>query len=274
MRMSMKKKYQVFISSTYEDLVEERKEVVQAVLACNCIPAGMELFPASNRDQWDVIKGVIDDCDYYLVIVAGKYGSQGIDESGKLVSYTEMEFDYALKTDKPIIALVHRHPEIIPAYFTEKNEEAIRKLDSFRNKIMNGRVVAFWDNKDNLNTEVIKSLTNICINSPGIGWIKGDEIGCRVKDSDNLETVVIKVKSAEDAREIAEHLTNNKVVVFNCNGIDMEVAQRVIDFVSGVLFGLNGTTLQKISSYIYIATPDEKYVSNPEYDELMNLLYT
>ena len=63
------KKYQVFVSSTYEDLQMERQEVMHALLELDCIPSGMELFPAANEDQWTLIKGVIDDCDYYLVII-------------------------------------------------------------------------------------------------------------------------------------------------------------------------------------------------------------
>ncbi|HEX4136006.1 MAG TPA: DUF4062 domain-containing protein [Bryobacteraceae bacterium] len=48
----MQKRYQVFVSSTYEDLHEERREVMQALLALNCIPTGMELFPAADDDSW------------------------------------------------------------------------------------------------------------------------------------------------------------------------------------------------------------------------------
>ena len=48
----MEKRYQVFVSSTYADLQEERKTVMQALLELDCIPAGMELFPAANEDQW------------------------------------------------------------------------------------------------------------------------------------------------------------------------------------------------------------------------------
>lgn len=55
------------ISSTYEDLQDERKEVMQALLELDCIPAGMELFPASNDDQWTLIKRVIDALDELLV---------------------------------------------------------------------------------------------------------------------------------------------------------------------------------------------------------------
>lgn len=102
------KRYQVFVSSTYDDLQDERKEVMQALLELDCIPAGMELFPASSEDQWSLIKRVIDDCDYYILIIGGRYGSVGPDG----ISYTQMEFEYALKTGKPIISFVHKNTSI------------------------------------------------------------------------------------------------------------------------------------------------------------------
>lgn len=266
----MKKKFQVFISSTYEDLIEERKEVVQTILSCNCIPAGMELFPASNRTQWEVIKGVIDDCDYYLVIVAGKYGSQGEDEEGNIVSYTEMEFDYALKTNKPIIALIHKHPERIPAIYTEKSEMSCEKLNNFKRKAMSGRLVGFWDNKDNLSLAVIKSLTNICINSPGIGWIKGN--GTTVNyNNENPETIILKPENFEESTEVATYLMQNKIVSLNLENLDIDAAQRVIDFISGVVFALDGT-MQKISSYTYIMASGAINIKNPKFDDLSKII--
>ena len=69
----------------------------------------MELFPAASDDQWTLIRRVIDDCDYYVVIVAGKYGSRGAD--GR--SYTEMEFDYAVEIGKPVSTLVTTSVETI-----------------------------------------------------------------------------------------------------------------------------------------------------------------
>lgn len=63
------KKYQVFVSSTYEDLKPERQEIMHALLELDCIPSGMELFSAADEDQWSLIKGVIDDCDYYVVVI-------------------------------------------------------------------------------------------------------------------------------------------------------------------------------------------------------------
>ena len=71
----MDKRYQVFVSSTYEDLQEERREVMQALLKMNCIPTGMELFPAADDDSLTLIQRFISDCDYYIVIVGGRYGT-------------------------------------------------------------------------------------------------------------------------------------------------------------------------------------------------------
>jgi hypothetical protein len=85
------KRYQVFISSTYADLKEERRYVMQSLMEMDCIPTEMELFPATDEEQWIFIKKIIDDCDYYLLIIGGRYGS--ITDEG--ISYTEKEFDYA-----------------------------------------------------------------------------------------------------------------------------------------------------------------------------------
>src|SRR5450759_2359465 len=98
----MEKRYQVFVSSTFTDLIDERRAVMQALLELNCIPAGMELFPASTDDQWTLIQRVIDDCDYYLVIVGGRYGS--MDVQG--ISYTEREYDYADPAPQPALCRV------------------------------------------------------------------------------------------------------------------------------------------------------------------------
>ena len=126
--INMEKRYQVFVSSTYEDLQEERKEVMQALLELDCIPAGMELFPASNDDQWTLIRRIIDDCDYYIVIIGGRYGSTN--EEG--ISYTEMEYRYALSTGKPIIAFLHKNPEEIISKYVEATADGREKLQAFR----------------------------------------------------------------------------------------------------------------------------------------------
>ena len=70
----------VFISSTFEDLREERAEVQKAVLRLGCLPVGMELFPSADEDAWGYIRGEIERCDYYILIVGGRYGG-GVGDS-------------------------------------------------------------------------------------------------------------------------------------------------------------------------------------------------
>lgn len=67
--MAQKKKLQVFVSSTYEDLKEERQAAVEAILSAGHIPAGMELFAAGDQSQMAVIRRWIDESDVFLLIL-------------------------------------------------------------------------------------------------------------------------------------------------------------------------------------------------------------
>lgn len=102
----MQKKYQIFISSTYEDLKDERKKIQDTILSMYHFPIGMEMFSAGNDDQWKIIQETIDSSDYYVLIIGHRYGS--IIETGKYagISYTEKEFRYALNQKIPILAFL------------------------------------------------------------------------------------------------------------------------------------------------------------------------
>lgn len=130
--MSYSVRHQVFVSSTFTDLIEERAEVIQAIWELDCIPTGMEAFVASNENQWDVIKRVINECDYYVLIIGGRYGS--VTEGG--VSYTEKEYRYARELGIPVLAFVHGNPEGIPVGKSEKDDRLRSKLDAFRAEVM------------------------------------------------------------------------------------------------------------------------------------------
>lgn len=76
----------------------------------------------------------------------------------------------------------------------------------------------------------------------------------RMNNGSGMEVCVIKPTSVEDAREITETLLANRTVVLNLEGLDVDIAQRIIDFTSGSCFAIGGN-LQKISQYIFIITP-------------------
>lgn len=99
----MNKKLQVFVSSTYTDLIEERQAAVEAILDAGHIPAGMELFKAGNESQLKTIYKWIDESDVYMLILGGRYGSVEA-KSGK--SYTQLEYEYALNKGIPVFAVV------------------------------------------------------------------------------------------------------------------------------------------------------------------------
>ena len=169
----MDKRYQVFISSTYADLKDERSKVIQTIMEMDCIPAGMEIFPALDEDQFNFIMKVIDDCDYYIVIIGGRYGS--LSDDG--LSYTEKEFDYAIKKNIKIIALLHEHPEKIPVEKSDINPELRQKLEDFRQKAATGRLVKFWNKPEDLPGLVSLSLSKTIKTYPAIGWVRANTIG-------------------------------------------------------------------------------------------------
>lgn len=72
-------------------------------MRCGHIPAGMELFGQDNREQWKVIKQWIDESDVFLIMIKDRYGFIGRDTG---ISYTQMEFEYAMQQRKPIIKLI------------------------------------------------------------------------------------------------------------------------------------------------------------------------
>ena len=93
------------------------------------------------------------------------------------------------------------------------------------------------------------------------------------RQAPNMEVCVIKPSSVEDAREITETLLSGRTVILNLEGLDLEVAQRIIDFTSGATFAIDGN-LQKISNYIFLVTPANVDISGDLQDLLGNSLDT
>lgn len=207
----MEKKYQVFVSSTYEDLQEERKKVMEALLQMNCFPVGMEYFNASDSSQWEVIKSLIRECDYYVLIVAGRYGSIE-EESGK--SYTQKEFEYAIEQGVPVISFVHKKPELLSGIKLEDKEVNREKLELFKSCVKK-KSCKFWINADELAAQVVLGLNNEIKIHPRIGLVKADEISSAEANKELLqlkkekEYLLSRIKaieaSAPDNIEDLEH---------------------------------------------------------------------
>ena len=216
----MEKIFQIFISSTYEDLKEERQVAVQKVLECHCIPAGMELFTAQSKSQWEIIKKWIDKSDIYLLILGGRYGS--IDNDTK-ISYTEMEYDYAVKHNKPIISLVfsedylNSRSEKIKESFKRDNE----KYKLFKEKVKS-KMVKFVSNQDEMGFFLLQAIKEIQDDEDIqlTGWIRGD-----------FSKIEDKFKIGElSLNEINNYLSRIKFGHYPLHSIDMASDMSALDF--------------------------------------------
>ena len=166
----MEKKYQVFVSSTYQDLIEERDEVMKALLELDCIPSGMELFPSADEEAISYIKKVIDNCDYFISVIGGRYGTE--DATG--ISFTQMEYEYAYSNGIPIIAFVHKSPETLTANKYELDNKKRQKLTEFR-KIIEKKLCRYWTSKGELSALVSRSMVKLMKDKPQTGWIRGNK---------------------------------------------------------------------------------------------------
>ncbi|MGP4971889.1 DUF4062 domain-containing protein [Psychrobacter aquimaris] len=235
----MDKRYQVFVSSTFADLKNERSNVIQTLMEMDCIPAGMELFPALDEEQFEFIKKVIDDSDYYLLIIGGRYGSL----SNEGISYTEMEYDYAISQGVKVIALVHGSPEKLSVEKVEMSPEAQDKLEKFRNKVTTGRLVKFWNDARELPGLVALSLPKTIKTYPAVGWVRGNQATDNTEllkqlnelrqENDKLEKQIEELRSSKSeildlARGDDKILISLKCEVVNNGGIEKNSWQQKV----------------------------------------------
>jgi hypothetical protein len=196
----MEKFFHVFVSSTYSDLIDERKKVSEAVAKAGFVAEGMEIFPASSQKQMDFIERVIDRCDYYILIVAGRYGS--VSEDG--LSYTEKEFRYAKSKGIPVLAFLRGEVDELPKSKTESDAENQLKLDTLVADLKSSALVDFWLNPDELSTKALAALVQARISHKGVGWIRADQAaGLDVLNEVNdlrKENSALKKEVAENRR--------------------------------------------------------------------------
>ena len=166
------KRYSIFISSTFEDLKAERQAVQDAVISAGDFPVQMESFPAADENQFDFIKALIDKCDYYVLIVAGRYGKPA--EDG--MSYTEKEYHYAVSKGIPVVAMLHGDRGSIPASMSEDTAEGRKRLTSFVAEVETNRLRKTWKTADALKLAVREALDYAKATKPAVGWVRGDTI--------------------------------------------------------------------------------------------------
>jgi hypothetical protein len=191
--MDGKRKYQVFISSTYTDMREERQAAVEAVLMAGHIPAGMELFAAGDETQLEVIKRWIDDSDIYVLILGARYGS--IEPISKL-SYTEVEYNYAVER-KPYCALVLTKEANVAK---QAEAEIAAKYETFRKKVLTRISSEVNDCKD-IKLNLLVSINDLERRHKPTGWVRASEVAQPQAMADLAAEVTALRAERDDARQ-------------------------------------------------------------------------
>ena len=243
------KKYQVFISSTYADLAEERKKILDVLFMADCIPAGMEAFVAADTEQFEVIKKVIDLCDYYVLIIGKRYGSIHPD-TGK--SYTEMEYDYAIKQGIPVLVFAIDENIELASDKVETDKSKIEKLKMFRTKAMTNRLASIWATPEDLTGKLAISIMKARTEIKRPGWQRAVDF-----DEASLRREIMELKSenkqlADDlkaAREEISFLTEETDIAFEDCEVKIEYHYQSQ---SGLRAGSINVSLQDL--FITIAT--------------------
>ena len=203
--MTTKKKLQVFVSSTYKDLKAERQAAVEAILKSGHIPAGMELFAAGSESQLETIRRWIDESDVYMLVLGGRYGS--VDPKTAL-SYTELEYDYAVSKNKPLFAVVITETALdqkIKADGKDAMEtENPKELKLFREKVLT-RISSFFSDLKDIKLAVHETLADFQHRYKFTGWVSGsevpdvaammEEIACLRKERDEAVTELAEVRA-------------------------------------------------------------------------------
>lgn len=233
----MASKFQVFVSSTYRDLHDERDLVIKAILEMGHIPVGMEMFSAADEEQWNIIKKQIDQSDYYIVVAAHCYGT--CDATG--LSYTEKEYDYALSKGVPVLGFVVDESVSWPMEKSDSDKIYVKRLKAFKEKVKQ-KPVSFWKNGEDLYGRCSIALMKAFNAYPREGWVRASQVqdAAAAKEivrlsSENaelrrrVELFEDKDKQQTDLVEVMATLRNNKRAIsfFKKGGADWETGPEV-----------------------------------------------
>jgi len=221
--MTEKRKLQVFVSSTFTDLIEERQAAVQAILTAGHIPAGMELFSAGDQSQMDEIRRWIDESDVFLLILGGRYGTV---ENSSQKSYTHLEYEYALKQGKALFAVVADQQALEERIKNSKlglklmEQENQHKLKEFQNVVCSNKIVKFWSDSKDIELAILKTLSEFSRREELIGWIPGNQA---VNAGEVAKELARLAKENSELREqvsnLSFQLANNQAIF---NGLTYE----------------------------------------------------
>jgi len=233
-------KYQVFVSSTYSDLIEERESIIKAILEMYHIPIGMEMFSAEDEDQWEIIRRTIEVSDYYILVLGLRYGSKTTDN----ISFTQKEYEYALEKNIPVLAFIMDDKVSLSK---DKRDNDLTEINTFRETVLkNSKMAQFWKTKNELIKSVSISLMKQIMQKPGIGWVRGDKAISAEALSHELTSLS---KENRELRDIIKELESK--IIPKYPKIELSIDSLVVD--------------NKFNTYQILILPEK--INNNDVDE-------
>lgn len=197
--------------------MDERQAAVEAILDTGHIPAGMELFKASNESQLDTVKRWIDESDIYFLILGGRYGSiEPI--SGK--SYTHLEYEYAVENNKPFFAVVMKdsalNEKVKTAGLSVFEQENQTKFKGFK-ELATSKMCKFFDDNKDIKLAIHSSIQELMSIHEFDGWVSGKELKQLLIENNELkkQTQEVRSKSLISSNDSSENEDSLEKVEFN-----------------------------------------------------------
>lgn len=209
----MEKKYQIFISSTYQDLKEERRKVQDTILEMYQFPIGMEMFSADDEEQWEIIRETIDSSDYYILIIGHRYGSMIEEGDYAGISYTQKEFRYALEKKIPVLAFLIADSVAVTPDKMEDEVDKKEKLQAFKKEVTTGRTVQWWTSSEDLANKVSIALSKQIHKGKRPGWIRANNINIEETQNELIELYKKNSNLEKENEELKSQLVLRKPVL-------------------------------------------------------------
>jgi hypothetical protein len=169
----MPKKYHIFISSTIDDLKNERQALCRIVFELGHIPVCMDSVDITEKTGWRIIKKNIAESDYFVSLVAHRYGKlpEGL---GGGASSTEIEYAQAIKAQVPVLALIIAGKARWKAAKKDSERKLVSALDDFKEKLRS-HPHGEWLNMQDLKQNARELLSRELALNPAGGWTPGSE---------------------------------------------------------------------------------------------------
>jgi len=162
-------KYHIFIGTTLDDLKNERREIPRTIMELGHIPVMAEYLDTSAKSHEQLLAKTIEECDYFIAIIAHKYSP-----AGKKACPLENEYNIARKKNIPVISLIIDEKARWKASKKEKENSLVKKVEDFKKKLRLG-ICETWLNSPDLCQKLQSQLIMQMNLAPQTGWVRSDQ---------------------------------------------------------------------------------------------------